>query len=222
MKNIYIWILLIIVGRIETTQATAPLSKTTTPRYYRFMLGDFEVTVLLDGTFAMKPGEILQGIKPPEVNKLLSQAYEGPAVITSINGFLINTGSHLVLIDTGAGGFMGPGAGRLVENLKASGYSPDQVDEIYITHMHGDHLGGLASNGKANFANAKSTLAVYQAGGNFKTFDGETELVPGVHSHPAWAYGLHHRVCRQKIMAARGYDSRGGCAISEAGSHVGV
>ena len=46
--------------------------------------------------------------------------------MTSTNGFLINTGVKLVLIDTGAGPFMGPAAGRLSENLKAAGYTPDR------------------------------------------------------------------------------------------------
>ena len=48
----------------------------------------------------------------------------------------------------------GPSVGKLLTNLKASGYQPGQVDEIYITHMHGDHVGGLVADGKAAFPNA--------------------------------------------------------------------
>jgi glyoxylase-like metal-dependent hydrolase (beta-lactamase superfamily II) len=59
-----------------------------------------------------------------------------------------------VLIDTGAGTLFGPTLGKLVANLKASGYQPEQVDEIYITHMHGDHVGGLSVDGKTIFPNA--------------------------------------------------------------------
>ena len=72
----------------------------------------------------------------------------------STNDFLINTGAKLVLIDTGAGPFIGRAAGCLSENLKAAGHTPDQVDEIYLTHMHLDHLGGLTNGGKKNFPNA--------------------------------------------------------------------
>jgi glyoxylase-like metal-dependent hydrolase (beta-lactamase superfamily II) len=50
------------------------------------------------------------------------------------------------LIDTGAG--------RLVTNLRASGYQPEEVDEIYITHMHLDHVGGLTLNSQRVFPNA--------------------------------------------------------------------
>ena len=74
--------------------------------------------------------------------------------MTSTNDFLINAGAKLVLIDTGARPFMRPAARCLSENLKAAGYTPDPVDEIYLTHMHLDHLGGLTNGGKKNFPNA--------------------------------------------------------------------
>ena len=72
----------------------------------------------------------------------------------SDNAYLVNTGSKLVLIDTGAGSFFGPTLGKLVANMQAAGYQPDQVDEIYITHFHGDHVGGLVNNSAAVFPNA--------------------------------------------------------------------
>ena len=65
------------------------------------------------------------------------------------------TGSKLVLIDTGAAGLFGPTLGNLQTNLKAAGYQPEQVDEIYLTHMHPDHVGGLIANGAIAFPNAK-------------------------------------------------------------------
>jgi glyoxylase-like metal-dependent hydrolase (beta-lactamase superfamily II) len=72
----------------------------------------------------------------------------------SVNAFLVNTGTRLVLIDTGSGPLFGPTLGNVVNNLKASGYQPEQVDEIYITHMHGDHVGGLMAGDKRAFPNA--------------------------------------------------------------------
>jgi glyoxylase-like metal-dependent hydrolase (beta-lactamase superfamily II) len=44
--------------------------------------------------------------------------------------------------------------GNLLSNLRASGYTPEQVDEIYVTHMHTDHIGGLMHDGKPSFTNA--------------------------------------------------------------------
>lgn len=137
-------------------QASAPQVKKPAPGYYRFMVGDIEVTPLLDGTFPMKVGETFKDVKPEKLNKLLTLNYDGPEVQTSVIGYLVNTGTKLVLIDTGMGAntMMGPGFNHLIENLKASGYKPEQVDEIYTTHMHGDHVGGLSANGKANYPNA--------------------------------------------------------------------
>ena len=59
-----------------------------------------------------------------------------------------------MLVDTGAANLFGPTLGKLVGNLKAAGYTPEQVDAVLITHMHPDHVGGLMSEGKLVFANA--------------------------------------------------------------------
>jgi glyoxylase-like metal-dependent hydrolase (beta-lactamase superfamily II) len=134
--------------------ASVPLQKTQAPGYYRMLLGDFEITALSDGTFPMEVGKLLTRITPQQLETALAHSFLKDPVEASVNGFLINTGTKLVLVDTGAGTFFGPTLGRLVSNLKASGYQPEQVDEIYITHMHGDHVGGLQADGKPAFANA--------------------------------------------------------------------
>ena len=135
-------------------EAAAPLQKFQAPGYYRMMLGDFEITALSDGTFALKASEVITGIAPKERDAALSRSFSSDDIEESVNGFLINTGSKLILIDTGAGTTFGPTTGKLLTNLKAAGYRPEQVDEIYITHMHGDHIGGLLLDGKAAFPRA--------------------------------------------------------------------
>lgn len=138
----------------DTAQAAAPQLKTSPPGYYRVMLGDFEVTALNDGVLQLPLDKILANVSPAVLDKELKKSHLSNPVTTSINGYLINTGTKLVLIDTGTGGAYGPTNGKLVANLKASGYQPEQVDEIYITHFHGDHIGGLTVNGAAVFPNA--------------------------------------------------------------------
>src|SRR6218665_2332812 len=135
-------------------QAAAPQLKTQAPGYYRLMLGDFEITALSDGTGDLPVDKLLTRAKPGQVEKALKQAHLQAPVETSVNAFLVNTGTKLVLIDTGAAGLFGPTLGKLLLNLKAAGYSPEQVDEVYITHLHPDHVGGLLSEGKAAFPNA--------------------------------------------------------------------
>ncbi|PND39018.1 MBL fold metallo-hydrolase [Paucibacter aquatile] len=137
-----------------SAEAAAPQVKTQAPGYYRMMLGDFEVTALNDGTVDLPMDKLLTGAKPGQVARALQHAYLGVPLETSVNGYLINTGSKLVLVDTGAASLFGPTLGKLLGHLKAAGYQPEQVDEIYITHLHGDHVGGLLSEGKPAFPNA--------------------------------------------------------------------
>jgi glyoxylase-like metal-dependent hydrolase (beta-lactamase superfamily II) len=134
--------------------AAAPMVKTQAPAYYRVMLGDVEVTALSDGTVALPMDKLLTNIKPEVLKRALANSYLTVPLETSVNGFLINTGSKLVLIDTGAGTLFGPTLGKLVTNLKAAGYQPEQVDEIYLTHMHPDHVGGLMAGDTLVFPNA--------------------------------------------------------------------
>lgn len=134
-------------------EATAPMAKFQAPGFYRFTLGDFEVTVLNDGTVDLPVDKLL---KQPaaKTEKTLARSFLKAPLETSVNAFLINTGSKLVLIDTGAAKLFGPTLGKLVVNLKAAGYQPEQVDEIYITHMHPDHVGGLMARDQIVFPNA--------------------------------------------------------------------
>jgi len=58
------------------------------------------------------------------------------------------------MVDAGSGSLFGPTLGKIVANLRAAGYQPEQVDEIYITHVHADQVGGLAADGEAVFQKA--------------------------------------------------------------------
>jgi glyoxylase-like metal-dependent hydrolase (beta-lactamase superfamily II) len=134
--------------------ASAPLAKSPAPGYFRVMLGDFEITPLSDGTVDLPMDEVLHQ-KPEQTKAELAASWLKLPLETSDNAFLVNTGSKLVLIDTGAGSLFGPTLGKLLASLKAAGYQPEQVDEIYITHFHADHVGGLSSkDGKPAFPNA--------------------------------------------------------------------
>ena len=133
--------------------AAAPQVKTQAPGFYRVMLGEFEVTALSDGTVDLPVDKLL---KEPaaKTTAALKKSFLSVPVETSFNGYLVNTGAKLVLIDAGAGTLFGPTLGKLVASLQAAGYKPEQVDDILITHMHPDHVGGLAANGAIVFPNA--------------------------------------------------------------------
>ena len=139
---------------VQAVHAAAPPAKGQAPGFYRMMLGDFEITALSDGTVPLEVKKLLTNTTPQRVDQLLKRAFLADPVETSVNAYLINTGSKLVLIDSGAGNLFGPTLGNLVNSLKAAGYQPEQVDEIYITHMHADHVGGLMAGDKLAFPNA--------------------------------------------------------------------
>jgi glyoxylase-like metal-dependent hydrolase (beta-lactamase superfamily II) len=133
--------------------AAAPMAKTQAPGYFRMMVGDFEITPLSDGTVDLPVDKLLTQ-KADKTNAALAKAHLKSPLETSDNAFLINTGSKLILIDTGAGVLFGPTLGKLLANMKAAGYSPEQVDEVYLTHFHSDHVGGLTAQSKPVFPNA--------------------------------------------------------------------
>ena len=147
---------MIAAGSLASTIATAaaPMVKKSAPAYYRMMLGDFEITALSDGTVNLPMDKLLKNSSVEATNKAFEKYYLKSPIETSVNTYLINTGSKLVMVDTGAAGLFGPTLGNLITNLKASGYQPEQIDEIYITHMHGDHVGGLMAGDKMAFPNA--------------------------------------------------------------------
>src|SRR5260370_30644779 len=122
--------------------------------YFRFKVGSVDVTALSDGTLGWEPIEQLTNVKPGEAAKLLDKAYVKSPVEASMNAFLIQLGDRLILVDAGTGGLLGPKLFKLPSSLKNAGYSPEQITDILVTHVHPDHTGGLTVGGKRVFPNA--------------------------------------------------------------------
>ncbi|NUW58558.1 MBL fold metallo-hydrolase [Cronobacter muytjensii] len=124
------------------------------PGYYRMMLGDWQITAVSDGTVTIPTDKLLTRITPQALNARLADDALTSQVETSINTYVINTGDTLILVDTGAGPLMGDAGGHLPENLRAAGIDPAQIDTVLLTHVHGDHSGGVQRDGKLAFPNA--------------------------------------------------------------------
>lgn len=124
--------------------------------YYRMMVGDFEVIVLSDGVNKRLVEDQLQLLfgNKEKMKETLSRVYPHGQMEATVNAFLINTGSKLVLVDTGNGKMGSPAMGKIIQNLRAAGYQPDMIDEVYLTHMHGDHIGGLVLGEEIVYPNA--------------------------------------------------------------------
>ena len=128
------------------------------------MIGAIEVTSLWDGPLPSALDKIPDALHRAEAEALIATA--GPDALTmEVYGFLLRLGERLALIDAGAGRLMSPELGKLHAALSAQGVAPQQVDTIFMTHLHRDHFGGLADGeGKAAFPNAELVLHEKEAG----------------------------------------------------------
>ncbi|MCB2134983.1 MAG: MBL fold metallo-hydrolase [Rhodobacteraceae bacterium] len=154
--------------------AKAEMKGAGQPLYSRFMLGDFEVTTLLAGTRPVPDPQTIFGlnVSAEEFAAASAEAF----IPTNVAQFfftptVINTGSELVLFDTGLN------AEGITAALNAAGYAPEDVDIVVVTHMHGDHVGGLMSDTGKTFANARyvtgATEHNHWMGAGNETFDGK-------------------------------------------------
>jgi glyoxylase-like metal-dependent hydrolase (beta-lactamase superfamily II) len=158
----------LLIGLAIALQGAAPMVKTQ-PGYYRWMLGGFEITALNDGVVAYPTKLALPTATPEQIRQGLADSGLTDPIDMSYSAYLINTGTKLILIDTGTGGKLDnlrgfQGCGHLLANLRASGYRPEQIDEIYITHTGPDHIGGLTVGGERAFPNAMVRAAKNEVG----------------------------------------------------------
>jgi glyoxylase-like metal-dependent hydrolase (beta-lactamase superfamily II) len=140
--------------------AAAPQHHDQVPGFYRQKVGDLEVTALFDGHGVFDP-HWLNGTKAT-MDGVVEALHEDPRLLdVSDEGFLVNTGKQLILVDAGAGTWWGGGAlGRLAASLRAAGYTPEEINIVLVTHLHSDHVGGLTTqDGKRVFPNADVCVA---------------------------------------------------------------
>jgi glyoxylase-like metal-dependent hydrolase (beta-lactamase superfamily II) len=144
---------------VRSAHAQAPMSEIGNAGFHRFMLGEFEVTSILDGGRAGDgPHPIFgENQSAEDVAALLEDNFlPADRFVNSFTPTLVNTGSELVLFDTGLGaGAREGGMGQLRSRLTASGYSPEDVTIVVLTHFHGDHIGGMMEDGAPAFPNAR-------------------------------------------------------------------
>ena len=146
--------LTLLTAMIPAALGKAPMAGSQVSSVHRMKLGAFEVTAMLDG-FVERPPAILTGEQNLVKGLLTAGGWPADLFRLPVISFLLNTGDKLILLDAGGADQLGPTLGRMPQCLKAAGVEPEQVDEIYITHMHPDHLHGIVKpDGGRLFPNA--------------------------------------------------------------------
>jgi glyoxylase-like metal-dependent hydrolase (beta-lactamase superfamily II) len=144
-------------GLPTAAHASAPMLGVLRPTIYRFKLGNFEITNILDGTLAQASlhpafgsNQTAETVQALAAANNLTLRSENPYVPT-----LVNTGKELILFDSGNPKGRSPTTGHLPGLLVTAGYKPEQIDIVVITHGHIDHIGGLMTDGKPTYPNAR-------------------------------------------------------------------
>ena len=112
-------------------------------------VGDVTVTWIKDNvaSHSMPPATIF----PDASDSLVAAKGVQDGVPSTVSVFLVETGGETILFDTG----LGEGKGQLLDKLAELGKKPEDIGLIYLTHYHGDHIGGLLlSDGSPAFPNA--------------------------------------------------------------------
>jgi len=132
-------------SRADLAAAAEPAAAKQAPGIYRYKIGSYELTALYDGIW-YRPitDKFIRNAPFAEVERALSDAFmPADKLATPFTTLVVNTGSKLVLVDTGTGGQIGPQAGVLGDNLSAAGIDPKAVDLVVISHFHPDHINGI-------------------------------------------------------------------------------
>jgi glyoxylase-like metal-dependent hydrolase (beta-lactamase superfamily II) len=170
---------------VSTAQASASAAGKQNAGWYRYKVGDFEVTVVTDGanTNPLSDSYVTNAPKA-DVNAALAADFLAQDKVShSYTPIVVNTGSKLVAIDTGLGLGMfeqSKGAvGQYHGNLQAAGIDRNAVDVVIISHFHGDHINGLVGAGNTlAFPNAE--IMVHEVEAAFWADENNTSKLPEV------------------------------------------
>lgn len=142
----------LVAATAGATRAAPPLTGPQMSPFHRLKVGSFDVTTLLAGTTPRPDPHSIFGLNVDKATfDAVSEENNLPTDQAQFffTPVVVNTGAELVLFDTGLSGEGTTAA------LAAAGYTPDQIDIVVITHMHGDHIGGMTmEDGSLTYPNA--------------------------------------------------------------------
>lgn len=148
----------------QQAQSEAPASETSAQvNAQTFSIGEFTGVALRDGGLEFPNDNKIVGVgkTPEEIAQLLSAAgLPTDKLSLNIQPLLVKTTDRVLLFDTGAGANFGPSAGGLMKSMSEAGVDAESVTDVFVSHPHGDHVGGLVTaEGALAFPNATIHIA---------------------------------------------------------------
>lgn len=140
-----------------TASAQGAATGQQAPGFYRYKVGDIVVTAINDGFFARPLEGFVRNAELADVQRAMAASFlptdRIPIPFTTL---VVQTGGRTVLLDTGNGDSGAPTSGTWLANFRAAGFDPAQVNQIVISHFHGDHINGIRTrDGNLRFPNAE-------------------------------------------------------------------
>ena len=144
-------------------------------RISEIAVGSLKVVALRDGELFLPSGALVN-LSEQDL-KTISNDENSRLAYSNVNAYLVQSKDQNLLVDSGCRDLFGPTCGFVQEALKEAGLVPSDITDIFLTHLHPDHIAGtIDTDGTAVFENA--TLKVLDLEYNFwssQDFD-ETEV----------------------------------------------
>jgi glyoxylase-like metal-dependent hydrolase (beta-lactamase superfamily II) len=125
-------------------------------------VGEIRLTFLPDGEGHFVPTTLLPASTEEGRQLHAGLLDDNGRLVTTLGGFLVETGDRKIMVDLGFGdfslefpGFATMAGGRLLESLEQTGVSPEDVDTVVFTHLHLDHTGWTSRGAALTFPNAR-------------------------------------------------------------------
>lgn len=186
---------LLVTGLVACSEAPPPAAAPPPPPLSQevrtFSIGAMTAIAVRDGGLELPNDNQVFGVgrTPEDVAAVLGAAgLPTDKLSLSIQPLVVKVGGRVLLIDTGAGTGMGEGAGKLLKSLAEAGITPDSVTDILISHLHGDHVGGIIdAAGDPVFSNATVRIS-----------EPEWQTLRGLNERTAANFGLsrHTEIAR--------------------------